>query len=133
MATNPALFKVTSEHSLSTLGDRLPEVAKQYKFGVLGMHNLKEKMAAKGVQFDKEVRVFDICNPQQAKEVLTEALEVSTVLPCRISAYEEGGKRVMAMVRPTRLMTIFDVSGMEETARQVEETLITIMRETAGA
>ncbi|RME71240.1 MAG: DUF302 domain-containing protein [Verrucomicrobia bacterium] len=114
------------------MGERLAAAAQRHKFGVLGMHNLKEKMASKGVEFDREVRVFDVCNPQQAKDVLSNALEVSTVLPCRISAFERDGKTVLAMVRPTRLLNLFDLPGMEETAQSVEDTLAQIMHEAAA-
>lgn len=133
MTTEPDnLVIVTSSHPIDSIGDRLAEAAQKHKFGVLGMHDLKQKMAAKGVEFDNEVRVFDVCNPQQAKEVLSNSLEVSTVLPCRVSAYESGGKTVLAMVKPTRLLSLFDMPGMEETAQGVEDTLVTIVREAAA-
>jgi len=85
------LIERTSSHPLEAICERLPEVAQKHKFGVLGTHDLKAKMASKGVAFDRECRVFAVCNPQQAKGVLECSMEISTALPCRISVYEEGG------------------------------------------
>ena len=34
------------------------------------VHNLKETMAKKGVEFARECLIFEVCQPQQAKKVL---------------------------------------------------------------
>jgi uncharacterized protein (DUF302 family) len=36
-------------------------------FGVMPVHNLKETMAKKGVEFAHECLIFEVCQPQQAK------------------------------------------------------------------
>lgn len=122
-----------SAASLDTVCARLPEIAQKHQFGVLGVHNLKEKMQAKGVAFDRECRVFEVCNPQQAKNVLASAMEISTALPCRISVYEENGQTVLASLKPTMLLSLFDAPGARSTAESVEATTIAIMEETAAA
>jgi uncharacterized protein (DUF302 family) len=47
----------------------------RHHFGVLGVHDLKAAMAKKGVDFCRDCRVFEICNPHQAKKVLEATLE----------------------------------------------------------
>jgi uncharacterized protein (DUF302 family) len=37
-------------------------------FGVMQVHNLKETMAKKGVEFARECLIFEVCQPQQAKK-----------------------------------------------------------------
>ena len=120
----------TSPQPLETICQRLPEVAQRHRFGVLGTHDLRQKMESKGVPFPRECRVFEVCNPQQAQAVLTQAMEVSTALPCRISVYEENGRTVLATLKPTRLLTLFGAPGAAEVAQAVEETLVRIMDET---
>ena len=127
------LITCTSDDSLDAVCARLPEVSQRHKFGVLGTHDLKEKMISKGVAFDRECRIFEVCNPHQAKQVLTKSIEVSTALPCRISVYEEGGKVVLATLKPTGFLSLYEIAGAESTAREVEETLTRIMRESAGS
>jgi uncharacterized protein (DUF302 family) len=96
---------------LETACQRLITIAPQHKFGVLATHNLREKMESKGVPFSRECRVIEVCNPKQAQEVLTQAIEISTALPCRISVYEEGGRTILATIKPTALLTLFGVPG----------------------
>lgn len=123
------LITRTTNDPLDAVCERLPIVSQKHGFGVLGMHNLKEKMASKGVSFDRECRVFEVCNPQQAKEILNRSMEVSTVLPCRISVYQEGDHTVMAAVKPTLLLGLFNVPGATAAAKGVEDTMIQIIEE----
>lgn len=115
---------------LETVCQRLPGIATSHKFGVLATHNLREKMESKGVPFARECRVFEVCNPQQAHEVLNLAIEISTALPCRISVYEEGGRTTLATLKPTVLLTMFGIPGAESSAQMVEDSLLRIMDET---
>jgi uncharacterized protein (DUF302 family) len=83
------------------------------------------------VAFDQECRVFEVCNPQQAKEVLSRAMEISTALPCRISVYQEGGRTVLATIKPTKLLGLFNAPGVVAAAKEVEDTMIRIIDEAA--
>jgi uncharacterized protein (DUF302 family) len=115
---------------LAAACQRLVEIAPQHRFGVLATHNLREKMESKGVPFPRECRVIEVCNPQQAQEVLTQSIEISTALPCRISVYEEGGRTILATIKPTSLLTLFGVPGAAAAAQVVEDTMVRIMEET---
>ena len=81
--------------------------------------------------FDRECRIFEVCNPYQAKRVLEKDLSISTALPCRISAFEEGGRIRLATLRPTVLLSMFNAPDLEPVAKEVEETLIQIMKKAA--
>jgi uncharacterized protein (DUF302 family) len=98
-------------------------------FGVMQVHNLQETMAKKGVEFDHECLIFEVCQPQQAKKVLEQDMSVSTALPCRISIYEEGGKTILAALKPTTLLAMFNSPQLEGVAQEVEATIIKIMKE----
>ena len=106
---------------------RLERAAAENQFGVLDVHNLKEKMAAKGVDFACECRVIEVCNPRKAKEVLQENMSISTALPCRISIYQEGNRVRVAAIRPTMLLNLFDSPRLQAVAREVEDTLVRII------
>jgi uncharacterized protein (DUF302 family) len=83
------------------------------------------------VSFDHECRIFEVCNPSQAKKVLDTNLEISTALPCRISVYEEDGVTKLATIKPTAMLDLYATPGLKEVAREVEVTLEAIMREAA--
>jgi uncharacterized protein (DUF302 family) len=127
------LFKLSTDKTVSEVSAALEKAAKANHFGVMHVHNLKETMAKKGVEFGQECRIFEVCQPQQAKKVLDENMSVSTALPCRISLYEENGKRVLATLKPTALLAMFDVPQLKPVAQEVEETIVKIMREAVAA
>ena len=95
-------------------------------------HNLKETMMKKGVDFARECLIFEVCQPQQAKKVLDENMSVSTALPCRISIYEEGGKTILATLKPTSLLAMFNTPQLVGVAQVVEDTIVKIMKEAAA-
>jgi uncharacterized protein (DUF302 family) len=125
------LHIVDSNKSLDRLIVDLERAISRHKFGVLGVHDLRAKMAEKGVSFARECRVFEVCNPHQAKKVLEANLEISTALPCRISVYEEGGKIRLATIKPTALIGLFHDPELKGVAQEVETTLVQIMDEAA--
>ena len=126
------LHIVESRKSLDRVAKDLEAAVARHKFGVLGVHDLKAKMADKGVPFDRECRVFEVCNPHQAKQVLEANLEISTALPCRISVYEERGVTKLATIAPTTMLDLYSTPGLERVAQEVEAALKAIMAEAAA-
>ena len=125
------LYVIESRKPIDRVAADLEAAVARHKFGVLGTHDLKETMAKKGVPFARECRIFEVCNPHQAKKVLEANLEISTALPCRISVYEEGGGTKLATIRPTALIGLYPNPELKGVAEEVEETLIKIMVEAA--
>lgn len=125
------LHIIDSQKPLERVVKDLEEAVARHKFGVLGVHDLRAKMAEKGVPFDRECRVFEVCNPQQARKVLEANLEISTALPCRISVYQEGGKTRLATIKPTALIGLYGTPELKGVAREVELAITAIMAEAA--
>ena len=125
------LHIVESRKPLVRVVKDLEVAVARHKFGVLGVHDLKAKMAEKGVEFARECRIFEVCNPHQAKKVLEANLEISTALPCRISVYEEGGVTKLATIKPSAMIELYGTPGLQAVAKEVEVTLTDIMAEAA--
>jgi uncharacterized protein (DUF302 family) len=121
------LFKLSTTKTVNEAAVDLRAAVEAHYFGVMHVHNLKETMAKKGVEFAHECVIFEVCQPQQAKTVLEENMSVSTALPCRISICEEGGKTVLATLKPTTLLAMFNTPQLETVAAEVEKTIIRIM------
>ena len=126
------LIKLSTEKTVSDASVALQAAVQANHFGVMQVHNLKETMEKKGVEFDRECLIFEVCQPQQAKKVLDENMSVSAALPCRISIYEEGGKAVLATLKPTALLAMFNIPQLEGVALEVEDTIIKIMKEASS-
>ena len=126
------LISVGSEKSLAQLQEDIPNACAAHKFGVVAMHDLKEKMKEKGVEYAGECLIFEVCNPQKAKQALEACPEISTALPCRISVYRtKEGRTRLSTIRPTLLMELYGAGGIEDVAEEVEAALTAIMKEAA--
>jgi uncharacterized protein (DUF302 family) len=125
------LYCVQSSKTLAEVGRGLEAAAQKYKFGILAVHDLKAKMQEKGVDFDRDCLIYEVCNPQQAKKVLEANLAISTALPCRISVYREGTQVTLATLRPTALVEMFETPEVRAVAEEVEEVMLKIMNEAA--
>jgi uncharacterized protein (DUF302 family) len=126
------LIKVPTDKTIGETAAAMQIVVPANQFGIMQVHNLKETMEKKGVEFSPECLIFEVCQPQQAKKILSQNMGVSTALPCRISLYEEGGKTILATLKPTALLNMFDVPDLEGVAQEVEDTLVKIMHEAAA-
>src|SRR5664279_3637485 len=122
------LVKLSTDKTVSETAAALQAAVQANHFGVMQVHNLKETMAKKGVEFAHECLIFEVCQPQQAKKVLEQNMSVSTALPCRISLYEEDGKTILATLKPTILLRMFDSPQLEGVAQEVEHTIVKIMK-----
>lgn len=122
------LHVVESNKSIEQLRNDLGQACKERGFGVLGVHDLREKMREKGVAYASECLVFEVCNPEQARQALEVNPELSTALPCRISVFRgKDGKVRLATIRPTFLLELFATPGLRGVADEVERTLVAIM------
>ena len=95
------------------------------------MLDLKQTLGNKGIVLERECRVYDICNPQAASRALNTDMTVSVVLPCRVSVYQDGQTLTIATVKPTDLMRVTDLNGVNELATDIERKVFTMMREAA--
>jgi uncharacterized protein (DUF302 family) len=126
------LIKIPTNKTVNETATALQAAVQANYFGVMQVHNLKETMNKKGVEFARECLIFEVCQPQQAKKVLDENMSVSTALPCRISVYEEGGKTMLATLKPTTLLAMFNTPQLKNVAQEVEDTIVKIMQEAAS-
>ncbi len=90
-------FIENSEKSVDELVKTIEERISDFKFGILHIHNIKQTLISKGIEFKKECRVLDVCNPIFANELLSENMSISSIMPCKISIYEDGGKSFICM------------------------------------
>ncbi|MGD0693824.1 MAG: DUF302 domain-containing protein [Terriglobia bacterium] len=125
------IYKVESTKTLGEVTRALEAAAQRHKFGVIAVHDLKAKLKEKGVDFEPECLIYELCNPQQAKKALEGNLDVSTALPCRISVYKTADQVVLSTIRPTAQIGMFNVPELQTVAEEVEKTILAIMNESA--
>lgn len=126
------LIKIPTQKTVTAAATALQTAVTANHFGVMHVHNLKETMEKKGVAFDRECLIYEVCQPQQAKKVLEGNMSVSTALPCRISLYAENGKTMLVTLKPTAMLAMFNTPQLSGVAQEVEDTIVKIMREAAN-
>lgn len=97
---------------------------KEEKFGVLWQLNMKEKLKEKGVELDRDYHILEVCNPVEAKRVLTENLLVGYFLPCKIAVYSDEGITKIGLPKPSALIGFVENEVLAGIAQEVETRLI---------
>jgi len=102
------IYKVETCKDINLVKEQIEEKAKDVGFSILNIYEFKRMLHDKGYPIEKEITVFELCNPQGAQQALAQIAEISAYLPSRISVYEENGA--------TKLVTI----GLEEIINAVD-------------
>ena len=105
------IYKITTDKALEIVKEELANHSKESGFGVLNTYEFKKILAGKGFPIDKDITVYELCNPNAAQEALKSMPEISVYLPCRISVYEENGKTVLATIDIRDIMESVDVDA----------------------
>jgi len=99
-------------------------------FGVLHIHDLGATLRSKGIAFDEECKVFEVCNPVQAAKVLTMDMRLNMALPCRISVYTEKGKTKIGLIKPMQMLSALSQNpALTDVAKEVEVKTIKMVDE----
>jgi len=99
-------------------------------FGILYVHDLGTTLRNKGIAFDEECKVFEVCNPGQAAKVLSTDMRLNMVLPCRISVYTEKGKTKIGLIKPEQMLSaLTNDAALVQVAKEVEEKTIKMVDE----
>ncbi len=108
----------------------LDDAVKRNGFGVLHVHDLGATLRNKGVAFDEQCKIFEVCNPHQAAKVLASDMRLNTALPCRISVFTEQGKTKIGMIRPEEMLSMLSTeASLKQVASEVEEATIRMIDE----
>lgn len=109
----------TLEEALKALEENL----KENNFGILWQLNFKDKLNEKNLEFQDDFVVLEVCNPEQAQEVLNKNIHIGYVLPCKMVVRTEGEQTYIGMASPNVLIGLFDEPELKEVAQKVEVTL----------
>ena len=121
-------FIKKSSKSVQEVVDCICQIAPNYKFGVLHIHNVAQTLKSKGLEFDDECQILDVCNPAVAKEFLTINKNLSSIMPCKISVYSENGETGVVINSLEDLVKPIENSVLN-TAKTTQESLLKIIDE----
>lgn len=117
-------YTVETDQSMDMAIQALEEKLKVEEFGVLWKFDIQETLQKKGFEFDQPYQVLEVCNPKEAKNVLSQNKLVGYFLPCKIVVYEEARKTKIGMPKPTVLIEMVNDGELKEFAASIENRLI---------
>ena len=77
-------YIVETVKSFEQAATDLEAAVKRHGFGVLHIHDLGTTLRSKGIEFNNQCKVFEVCNPTQAAKVLATDMRLNMALPCQI-------------------------------------------------
>jgi len=118
-------YIVETEKSFDQASGDLDAAVKEHGFGVLHVHDLGATLRSKGIDFEEECRVFEVCNPLQAAKVLSADMRLNMALPCRISVFTEKGQTKIGLIKPAEMLSsLSDDPALLEVSEEVEAKTI---------
>lgn len=99
-------------------------------FGILHIHDLGTTLRSKGLEFEEQCKVFEICNPAQAAKVMSLDMRLNMALPCRISVYTDKGQTKIGQISPAKMLSsLSDDAVLVQVAKEVEEMTLKMVHE----
>ncbi len=105
------IYTVETKTPIETVKKEIESHAKEVGFGLLNAYDFKKILHDKGYPIEKDITVYELCNPPGAQQALSQLPEISAYLPCRISLYEDNGSTTLSTIG---LEDIIDVIEADE-------------------
>ena len=97
---------------------------------MLHVHDLGSTLRSKGIPFEEQCKVFEVCNPAQAAKVLSTDMRLNMALPCRISVFTDKGEPKIGLIKPVQMLSaLSQEAALVEVAKEVETKTIQMVDE----
>jgi len=124
-------YIVDTKKSFNQASTDLQSAVIHHGFGVMHVHDLGTTLRSKGIAFDEECKIFEVCNPQQAARVMSIDMRLNMALPCRISVFTEQGNTQIGLIKPLQMLSALSQdTALIQIASEVERQLIQMVDET---
>lgn len=117
-------YEMTTRKSFDEAVTSITKSLEEQKFGVLWELNFKDKLKEKGIDFNSNFMILEVCNPHKAKEVLTSHIDVGYFLPCKVVVYEDTGSVKIGMMNPETLIGMLGHEDLKNTAKEVRDIIM---------
>jgi uncharacterized protein (DUF302 family) len=123
-------YIVETEKSFDQASADLDAAVVKHGFGVLHVHDLGGTLRSKGIEFQEQCKVFEVCNPVQAAKVLSTDMRLNMALPCRISVFTDKGKTKIGLIKPVQMLSaLSEEAALLEVSEEVEAKTLQMVDE----
>lgn len=85
-----------STNSIAILHDTLQNKITDYGFSLLHFYDFYTLLDEKGFPIERKAYTYEVCRASMASKMLSHHPVFSTLMPCRISTYEDNGNIYIA-------------------------------------
>jgi len=126
-------YLVESEKTFEQAVSDLDAAVVRNGFGVLHIHDLGATLRSKGIDFEEQCKVFEVCNPVQAAKVLAADMRLNMALPCRISVFTDQGATKIGLIKPAQMLASLSTQPeLHQVAQEVEMKTIQMVDEASS-
>ena len=120
-------YTVKTAKKLDDVISNLTQDLKNIGFGVLETLDFKKILQEKGLEFNEDYRLMEVCNPNLAKHVLDVNPDLGLLLPCTIAVYQKNDENYISLAKPTSLLSMASEKNLKFSGKEIEENLIKII------
>jgi uncharacterized protein (DUF302 family) len=121
---------VNTEKSFKQACEDFENAVMNHDFAVLHVHDLGKTLRAKGIIFEQNCKLFEVCNPRQTANILLADIGLNMLLPYRISVYADKDKTKIGLIKSGGILTeLSDNLAFIDVFKQIEHKIIQIVDE----
>jgi uncharacterized protein (DUF302 family) len=128
LSETPITYTVVTDRTFDDAVAAVEAVTDHKGFRVLHVHDVAQTLRDKGFPH-APLKIVEICNAAYASRALGETIELSALLPCKISVYEDGGAVYISAFLPSVMTVFFPGPGVVQVASEVEAVVRAIVDE----
>ena len=123
-------YSVKSEKTIDDVVEILTTNLKEIGFWVLGTLDFQKIFQSKGLAFDRQYKLLEVCNPVAAKTILDSNPELGLMLPCTIAVYDDDGHTVISLAKPSSILSLTSDDSFKKLGLEIETKLIQSIEKT---
>jgi uncharacterized protein (DUF302 family) len=126
-------YELTTSRTLDDVINSLHELAPEAGFSILHQYDFFTILEGKGFPIEAEVWTFELCRASMASKMLKQFPLFSTMMPCRISVYEDSGTiHIATMNMMPMIEMIKEDAELYDEAKDLYDQLMNLMEKIAG-
>jgi uncharacterized protein (DUF302 family) len=126
-------YELTTKRTLDDVINSLQELAPEAGFSILHQYDFFTILEGKGFPIEAKVWTFELCRASMASKILKEFPIFSTMMPCRISVYEDSDTIHIATINMMPMLdSIKDNAVLHKEAKLLYGQLMEMMKTICG-
>lgn len=125
----PYAITFRTDDPLEDVEERVRQALADKGFGILTEIDVQATLKKKLDVTRPPMRILGACNPALAQRALDAEPDVSVLLPCNVTVYEQDGQTVVSAMKPTAALDLVRNPKVSKVAQEAERLIRTALTE----